>query len=69
MEIAFVMCQLAYLSQCREVEIPLMPDANIATPVQCQIVGMTEISKWMQSHPNHYLKRWTCQRSGQFAKL
>lgn len=69
MEIAFVMCLYSHLLQCREVEIPLLPDAQVELPMQCQRVGMTEISKWMQAHPNYYLKRFTCQKAGQYARL
>lgn len=74
MEIAFMICLKGFLLQCREERIPLLPSADVSTPMACQHKSSTEIAKYMSEHPRYYderyyVRRWTCQKAGQFARL
>jgi hypothetical protein len=67
LELVISACLLADLNHCKEVSLTYMDEGM--TPMQCMMASAVEISKWSQSHPNWFAKRWTCRPAGRMAKI
>jgi hypothetical protein len=66
LEIVFTVCSLVQGASCRELNaIPLQESASV---LNCMFATQLEGAKWIESHPNFYIQRATCQPANRFAK-
>lgn len=65
-QILAVVCTLTAPLQCKDLRLSFM--AESVTPQQCFLYGQMELAKWSQVHPNWRVHKFSCSRSGTFAK-
>ena len=66
-ELVFTICSIVSGASCREASpIPLQPEVGM---MGCLIGAQVEGAKWVESHPNFYISRYTCQPAHTFAKI
>jgi hypothetical protein len=59
-------CSIVEGAACHELPpIPLQPEA---TMVGCLMASQVEGAKWIQDHPNFYIRKVTCQPHGKVAQ-
>ena len=59
-------CSIVEGAACRELPpIPLQPET---TMVGCLMASQVEGAKWIQDHPNFYIRKVTCQPHGKVAQ-
>ena len=59
-------CSLVEGAACRELPpIPLQPSTTI---VGCLMASQVEGAKWINDHPNFYIRKVTCAPQGKFAQ-
>ena len=66
-EVVVSVCFVLEPKRCKDVHLSFAAD-NV-TPFQCMHYGQAEIAKWTMGHPNWQVKRFTCAKAGQFAKI
>jgi hypothetical protein len=66
LELVFTVCSILHGANCHE-EPPIRLDEN-AQMIACVMASQIEGARWVDSHPNFYVVRATCQPSGKFAK-
>ncbi len=64
-ELVISMCLLDNANKCRD-EHMVFQDVSILT---CTIAGQSHIANYMERFPRWYVKRWTCEPAGKFAKI
>ena len=64
-ELLAVVCTIHGL--CKDVALTYSADS--VTPMQCLMQAQPELAKWASEHPGWTIKRWSCGRVGQFAKV
>ncbi len=67
LELLVSVCLISDPARCKDVSL-VYSDEGL-TPMQCMMGAQPEIAKWVESHPQWALKKWTCQRAGLFAKI
>jgi hypothetical protein len=67
LELMVSVCLINDPARCKEVSLTY--SAESLTPMQCMMGAQPEIAKWIEAHPKWALKKWTCQRAGQYAKI
>jgi hypothetical protein len=67
LELVVSVCLVDDPARCKDVN--LVFTAEGMSHMQCVMGAQPEIAKWMDGHPKWVLKRWTCQKAGQFAKI
>lgn len=67
LELVFTVCSIVQGANCHEVQ-PIRLDEN-APMMACMLATQFEGARWVESHPNYYIARATCQPSGRFAKI
>jgi hypothetical protein len=65
-EILFSVCHVTDPARCKEERLSFL--AESVSPHQCMTVGLLEIAKWSEAHPNWWVRRWTCGPAGRVAK-
>lgn len=65
-EVLFSVCHVADPARCKDERLSFL--AESVTPHQCMTVGLVEIAKWREAHPNWWVQRWTCGPAGRVAK-
>lgn len=63
-ELVLTVCLLAAEGQCKEVRLSFQDEQQFSTPYGCMIGGQIEITKWNESHPKYFVKRWSCRPAG-----
>jgi hypothetical protein len=59
-------CSLVEGAACRELPpIPLQPNTTI---MGCLMASQIEGAKWIEDHPNFYIRKATCQPQGKVAQ-
>lgn len=66
-ELLIGVCQIANAAQCKNVSLVYVNEA--LTPMQCAMRAQPEIAKWIVTHPGWRVARYTCRRSGTFARI
>jgi hypothetical protein len=64
-ELTLIICLLDNANKCRE-EHMTFQDVSILT---CAISGQAQVANYMERFPRWYVKRWTCDAAGKFAKI
>jgi hypothetical protein len=60
-------CSLVEGAACRELPpIPLQPNT---TMIGCLMASQVEGAKWIEGHPNFYIRKATCQPLGKVARI
>ena len=59
-------CSLVEGAACRE--LPPIPLQD-TTMMGCLMASQVEGAKWIQEHPNFYIRRATCQPQGKVAQM
>jgi hypothetical protein len=60
-------CSIVEGAACRELPpIPLQPNTTV---MGCLLASQIEGAKWIEEHPNFYIRRATCQPHGKLAQL
>ena len=65
--IMITVCSIVHGANCHELQ-PIRLDENTMM-IGCMLASQFEGAKWVETHPNYYLIRATCQPAGRFAKL
>lgn len=66
-ELALLVCLTADPSSCKDVGLTYSSESM--TPQQCLMRALPEVAKWADTHPNWYVKRWSCRPAGTVAKI
>jgi hypothetical protein len=67
LELVFTVCSIVQGANCHELSpVPLQPETMM---IGCIIASQVEGAKWVDSHPNFYVQRATCQSAGKLAKI
>lgn len=66
-EVVFTVCSIVVGAACRELE-PVRLEEHVGL-MGCAIATQVEGAKWVESHPNHYIARSTCQPTRMIAKV
>ncbi len=65
LELVFTVCSIVQGADCRQLPpLPLKADTHI---IACIMASQIEGAKWVQTHPNYYIARATCQPAKTFA--
>jgi hypothetical protein len=64
-ELVISMCLLDNSNKCREEHLTFS-DVSLIT---CAISGQAQFANYMELRPRWYVKRWTCEPAGRFAKI
>jgi hypothetical protein len=67
LELVFTVCSMVQGANCHELQ-PIRLEENTMM-IGCMMASQFEGAKWVETHPNYYLIRATCQPAGRFAKL
>jgi hypothetical protein len=67
LQLIFSVCSIVEGAACHE--LPPMPLQEHTTMIACLLASQIEGAKWVAAHPNHYIRRITCEPAGRFAKL
>ncbi len=65
-ELIFTVCSIVAGASCYE-ENPIQLQEHVGLQ-GCLIASQIEGSKWVETHPNYYVARYTCQPAKTFAK-
>ena len=66
-ELVLTVCSIVAGAACREeYPIQLNPNADMRA---CLIASQIEGAKWVHSHPNHYVAKYTCQPAQTFQRI
>jgi len=66
LELVFIVCSILEGQTCRQLQpIPLQPDTHM---MACLKASQIEGARWIETHPNHYIQRSTCQPLGRVGK-
>lgn len=68
LEIIASVCLLYEVDRCKEVTLPTATEQAL-TPMQCLMGAQIDLARWQDEHPRYFVKRWSCQKAGQFAKI
>ena len=63
-ELVLSICLFDDARKCRD-EILTFTDVTLMT---CAIGGQSQIAAYMEHRPRWYVKRWSCQPAGKYAK-
>jgi hypothetical protein len=66
LELIFTVCSVVQGAACKELA-PITLEEN-SLPIACVIASQIEGARWVESHPNFYIQRATCQPAGRHAK-
>ena len=67
LELVFTVCSILHGANCHKV-YPIRFAEN--TPMAgCIMASQIEGAKWVETHPNYYIIRATCQPAGRFTEL
>ena len=69
LEIALTVCSILSAQSCKDISLTYPDEGQLVTPFACMMIGQSEISKWIEGHPNWSVARWTCQGAGRYAKI
>jgi hypothetical protein len=64
-ELVLSICLLDDARKCRE-EHMVFSDVSLLT---CSVAGQAQVATYMERRPRWFVKRWTCQQAGRFAKI
>jgi hypothetical protein len=64
-ELILSICLYDDARKCRE-ESLAFADVSLLT---CAVGGQAQIAEYMEHMPRWYVRRWTCQVAGKFAKI
>ena len=68
LELVFTVCSIVHGgANCHALQ-PVRLEENTMM-IGCVMASQFEGAKWVETHPNYYITRATCQPAGQFAKL
>ena len=67
LELVFTVCSIVQGAHCHALQ-PVRLDENTLM-IGCMIASQFEGAKWVETHPNYYITRATCQPADRFAKL
>jgi len=67
LQLIFSVCSIVEGATC--VELPPIPLQRGTTMMGCVMASQIEGAKWVAAHPNHYIRKATCQPAGHFAKI
>lgn len=67
LELVFTVCSIVQGAHCHELQ-PIHLQEN-ATMVGCVTASQLEGAKWVETHPNFYIRRATCRPANGFANL
>ena len=63
-ELIAVVCTIHGL--CKDVALSYSEVS--VTPMQCMMQAQPQLARWVTEHPGWMVKRWSCGRSGVYAK-
>ena len=65
-EIVLAVCLLVQPTQCNDIYIQVVSEygESLQVPFNCMKQGQIEAAKWIESHPNRRVDRWTCPPPG-----
>ncbi len=66
-ELILTVCSIVAGASCHE-ENPIQLSEN-ADMRGCLIASQIEGAKWVESHPNHYIAKYTCQPARMFRRI
>lgn len=66
-ELILTVCSIVAGASCHE-EHPIQLYEN-ADMRGCLIASQIEGAKWVETHPNHYIAKYTCQPARMFRKI
>lgn len=66
-ELVFAVCMIDQPSRCKDVRLNFEGDSVNAS--QCAMNGQFAMAQWAGEHPNWVIKKWSCEISGQVAKI
>jgi hypothetical protein len=65
-ELIFTVCSVVAGATCREANpIPLEQHVGL---MGCLIASQVEGAKWVETHPNFYVSKYTCQPAKMYAR-
>ncbi len=65
-ELVFTVCSVVAGAACREANpIPLEEHVGL---MGCLVASQIEGAKWIETHPNFYVSKYTCQPAKLFAR-
>ena len=67
LELVFTVCSIVQGANCHKV--PPIRLAENTLMIGCMMASQFEGAKWVDTHPNYYVSRVTCQPAGKFAEL
>lgn len=65
-ELVLTVCSIVAGASCRE-EHPIRLNESVDLR-GCMIASQIEGAKWAETHPNHYIAKYTCQPAGKFSR-
>lgn len=66
-EIILSVCWLGDAGRCREVTLTYFGEA--VTAHQCLLYGQAEMAKWSEANPKWTIKRWSCGKPSEIARI
>ena len=66
-ELVLTVCSIVVGASCSE-EHPIQLSEH-ADMRGCLIASQIEGAKWVESHPNHYIAKYTCQPARMFRRI
>jgi len=65
-EVVAIVCSIQVPNRCKDVHLSFA--AESVTPQQCMMYGQAELAKWTVGNPEWQIRKFTCGRSGRYAK-